>query len=275
MSGHPLFDLTGKVAVVNGGSGVLGSAIAQGLHDAGACVVVTGSTSEKVKRVAESLAHVECKAAAFTMNALDLDSVRDTCASIADEFQHIDILVNAIGGNRPEATVPPGESFFDLDTQALRDVVELNLFGGVIVPCQEFGRVMAKNPNGGSIINISSMAAAIPLTRVVGYSASKAAVDNFTKWLAVQFAQEIGAGLRVNAIAPGFFLTDQNRFLLTQKDGALTERGQQIVDHTPMGSFGNPEDLVGAAVWLASGASKFVTGIVVPVDGGFSAYSGV
>ena len=261
--------------MVNGGSGVLGAAIAQGLHDAGASVVVTGSTAEKVKRVAESLAHVECKAAAFTMNALDPDSVKDTCAAIADEFQHIDVLINAIGGNRPQATAAPGQTFFDLDAKALREVVELNLFGGVIMPCQEFGRVMASNPNGGSIINISSMAAAIPLTRVVGYSASKAAVDNFTKWLAVHLAQEIGAGLRVNAIAPGFFLTEQNKFLLTQEDGSLTERGQQIIDHTPMGSFGNPEDLVGTAVWLASPASKFVTGIVVPVDGGFSAFSGV
>ena len=174
------------------------------------------------------------------------------------------------------ATTSPEQTFFQLPADALSKVFNLNILAGTIVPCQVFGERMKDNPEGGSIVNISSMSAFAPLTRVPGYSAAKAAVSNFTQWLAVHFAQEYTKKLRVNAIAPGFFLTEQNRFLLTdEKTGELTARGKTIIDHTPMGEFGKPEDLVGVSVWLASDASRFVTGIVVPIDGGFSAFSGV
>jgi len=174
------------------------------------------------------------------------------------------------------ATTSPEQSFFDLPGDALRMVVDLNLVGGVIVPSQVFVKCMLDNPEGGSIINVSSMNAFRPLTRIPGYSAAKAAVSNFTQWLAVHLAQDYSPALRVNAIAPGFFLTEQNRFLLTDKEtGAPTARGECIIGHTPMARYGAPEDLVGAVVWLASDASKFVTGIVLPIDGGFSAFSGV
>jgi NAD(P)-dependent dehydrogenase (short-subunit alcohol dehydrogenase family) len=187
----------------------------------------------------------------------------------------VDIMVSAAGGNLKEATTSDELSFFDLKLDALEKVIALNLFGGAILPAQVFGRTMAENPEGGSIINISSMNAFTPLTRIPGYSAAKAAVSNFTQWLSVHFAQEYNKNLRVNALAPGFFLTRQNHFLLLDADEKLTERGASIISHTPMSRFGNPEDLIGVCIWLAGDSSKFVTGIVVPIDGGFSAFSGV
>ncbi|MFN3763434.1 MAG: SDR family oxidoreductase, partial [Anaerolineae bacterium] len=185
-----------------------------------------------------------------------------------------DILVNLTGGNVPEATVGPDRPFFDLPPEALERVVALNLFGGAVLPCQVFAQQMVEKGEG-VIINIASMAALRPLTRVVGYAAAKAAVVNFTQWLAVHLAQEYSPRIRVNAIAPGFFLTRQNRYLLLDEGGNLTPRGQAILAHTPMGRFGAPEDLIGTVVWLASPASRFVTGAVIPVDGGFNAYAGV
>jgi len=188
----------------------------------------------------------------------------------------VDVLVNCVGGNRPDATIIETDAFFSMDPEAIRSVIDLNLFGGAILPCQVFGQAMAESGAGGSIINVSSMSAIRPLTRIIGYSAAKAAVNSFTQWLAVHLARGGRADIRVNALAPGFFLTEQNRFLLTdEKTGDLSARGKTIVEHTPMGRFGDPDDLAGATVWLASDASKFVTGIVVPVDGGFSAFSGV
>ena len=184
------------------------------------------------------------------------------------------MLVNAAGGNDPKATTSSTQKFFDLTPQAMRGVVDLNLMGTVL-PCQVFGKMMAER-GSGAILNISSMAGIRPLTRIAAYAAAKAAVANFTQWLAVHLAQEYSPNIRVNAIAPGFFLTEQNRFLLTDgKSGELTERGKAIIAHTPMGRFGNPQDLLGAALWLLSPAASFVTGAVVPIDGGFSAYSGV
>jgi NAD(P)-dependent dehydrogenase (short-subunit alcohol dehydrogenase family) len=195
---------------------------------------------------------------------------------VAEEVGAIDILVNGAGGNQKAATTSPDLPFFDLPLDAMRKVIDLNFFGGAFLTSQVFAKGMVKNPSGGIILNISSMNALRPLTRIPGYSAAKAAVSNFTQWLAVHLAQEHNTKLRVNAIAPGFFLTDQNRFLLTDKDtGELTARGRTIIGHTPMGRFGEAEDLVGTAVWLCSDAARFVTGIVVPVDGGFSAFSGV
>jgi len=216
------------------------------------------------------------KAKGYEVDAMNIDSLKGVCAEILKEFGAVNILVNAVGGNMKEATTSETQSFFDLPNAALRKVVDLNLMAGAILPSQIFGREMANSSDDGSIINISSMNYYRPLTRTPGYSAAKAAVSNFTQWLAVDMAQVYGEKIRVNAIAPGFFLTDQNRFLLTDPaTGELKPRGNKIIQHTPMGRFGQPADLIGTLIWLASDASKFVTGITVPVDGGFSSYSGV
>jgi NAD(P)-dependent dehydrogenase (short-subunit alcohol dehydrogenase family) len=210
------------------------------------------------------------------LDVFDRVSIEGCRDAIYDAYGRVDILFNCVGGNMRGATTSPDLSFFDLPEDALRRVIDLNLIGGVIVPTQVFGSRMKDQDGGVSIVNVSSMNALRPLTRIPGYSAAKAAVSNFTQWLAVHLAQEYGPHLRVNAIAPGFFLTEQNRYLLTDADsGELTPRGRQIIDHTPLGAFGEPDDLAGVAVWLASEASRFVTGVVVPIDGGFSAYSGV
>jgi len=270
------FDLTGKTAVVTGGSGVLGAAIAEGLAAAGARVAITGRTREKVEAVASAIQESGGTATGYVVEAPTRENLHACCEQVRDAWGRVDILVNSVGGNTKEATTSPEHSFFDLNTDALRKVVDLNLLDGAITPCQVFGEAMAELGNGGSIINISSMAAMQPLTRIPGYSAAKAAVDNFTQWLAVNLAQECDHRIRVNAIAPGFFLTEQNRFLLLDEaSGHPTDRGKSIIDHTPMGRYGSPEDLVGAALWLASDASLFVTGTVIAVDGGFSAYAGV
>lgn len=266
-----LFRLDGRVAVVVGGTGVLGGAIARALGEAGAKVAIVGRKSPEA--AAAKLAADGVTAQGFTADAMDRVALESARTAIVAALGEPDILVNAAGGNAPEATAGPDRSFFDLPLAGLEKVVALNLFAGAVLPCQVFGKAMADR--GGSIINIGSMAAERPLTRVVGYAAAKAAVANFTRWLAVTMARDHGAKLRVNAIAPGFFLTDQNRFLLTKPEGGMTERGASIIAHTPMNRFGDPGDLAGAAVWLAGDASAFVTGTVIPVDGGFSAFSGV
>ncbi|MCX6049145.1 MAG: SDR family oxidoreductase [Chloroflexi bacterium] len=268
-----LFSLQGKVALVTGGTGVLGGAIAHGLAAAGAKVVILGRRGGKADEVVATIKANGGEALATAADVLDtaqLASARDT---VLNQWGHIDILVNAAGGNSPEATVAPDGSFFAMKQEAFGKILDLNLMGTVL-PSQVFGEVMAK-AGSGSVINISSMAAQRPLTRVVGYAAAKAAIDNFTRWLALEMCMKYGPGLRVNAIAPGFFVGEQNRGFLLNKDNTLSPRGQQIVSHTPMGRFGEPEELIGAAVWLCSDAARFVTGIVVPVDGGFSAYAGV
>jgi NAD(P)-dependent dehydrogenase (short-subunit alcohol dehydrogenase family) len=186
----------------------------------------------------------------------------------------VDILINGAGGNKKEATTSPDLSFFDLPADAVQWVFNLN-FIGTLLPCQVFGKVMAEREEG-IILNVSSMNAFRPLTRIPAYSAAKAAVSNFTQWLAVHISQEYSPNIRVNAIAPGFFLTEQNRFLLTDEEtGELTPRGRTIIDHTPMGRFGHPDDLIGTVLWLLSPGAAFVHGVVVPVDGGFSAFGGV
>ena len=273
---YNLFDLKGKTAVVTGGGGVLGGAIAAGLAEAGASVAVADLLPEMAEQCARRISGAGGHARGYAMDVFDVDSIRKCCDAVVRDFGSVDILVNGVGGNMKGATTAPEQSFFQIPADALNKVMDLNLTGGVIVPSQIFVQAMLKNEHGGSIINISSMNAFRPLTRIPGYSAAKAAVSNFTQWLAVHLAQEYSSMLRVNAIAPGFFLTEQNRFLLTDKDsGALTDRGKTIINHTPMGRFGNPDDLVGAAIWLASDAARFVTGVVLPVDGGFSAFSGV
>ncbi|RMF82877.1 MAG: SDR family oxidoreductase [Chloroflexi bacterium] len=268
-----LFSLQGKVAIVTGGTGVLGGAMTHGLAAAGAKVGVLGRRAEKAQTVADAIIASGGEAMALPADVLQSESLHTACQHIIDAWGRIDILINAAGGNMPDATIFGELTFFDMTEDALNQVVQLNLNGSVL-PSQVFGEVMVEQESG-VIINISSMAAQKILTRVIGYSAAKAAIDNYTKWLAVELATKYGAGLRVNAIAPGFFIGEQNRSFLLNDDNTLTERGQQIIDHTPMGRFGEPDELVGTAVWLASDAARFVTGIVVPVDGGFSAFSGI
>ncbi|MDD4765792.1 MAG: SDR family oxidoreductase [Atribacterota bacterium] len=267
------FSLKGKNAVITGGAGILGSVIARGLGYAGANIIIADIVD--TKPLVEELQKEGIDSKGYYLDAMDIEKIKEGKEEITKDFNRIDILLNAAGGNQKGATTSPEQSFFDLPAKALEKVVGLNLFGGAILPSQVFGKEMLKNEEGGSIINISSMAAFRPLTKVLGYSAAKAAVSNFTQWLAVHFAQEYNPKLRVNAIAPGFFLTTQNKYLLTNEDGSLTKRGELVIAHTPAGKFGDPEDLIGACVWLASDNANFVTGIVVPIDGGFSAFSGV
>jgi len=272
------FDLTGKTAVVLGGSGVLGAALSKGLAFAGAKVAVCGTGLQKAQIVVNEITEAGFIAAAYSVDATKKESLAKLCQEVVKDFGGVDILVNGVGGNRKEAstnpTLTPPVSFFDLSADAIEQVMLLNVMAGAIIPSQVFGKIMIGT--GGVIINITSMAAFKPLTRIPGYAAAKAAVSNFTQWLAVDLAKTVGPEIRVNAIAPGFFLTEQNRFLLTDEEtGALSARGKTIIEHTPMNRFGNPDDLVGTLLWLASDASRFVTGIVVPVDGGFSAFSGV
>lgn len=266
-----LFSLDGRVAVVTGGGGALGSAMARGLADAGARVAVLGRTQETLQRTVDAIG----TDAGFAVIADVLDETRLVAArdAVLARWGRIDILVNAAGGNVAEAVVPPGGDVFGIPTTAFRRVFDLNLMGSVL-PTQVFGPSMAEGGEG-SVVNVSSMAADRAITRVAGYSAAKGAVDNYTRWLAVELARRHGTALRVNAVAPGFFLGEQNRRLLTNEDGSLTDRGETIVRLTPVGRFGEADELVGTVVWLASRASRFVTGIVVPVDGGFSAWSGV
>lgn len=268
-----LFSLAGKVAVVTGSTGVLGGAMARGLAAAGAKVAIMGRRAERAAEVAQAINDAGGTAMPLPADVLNQEELAAARQNLLDAWGTCDILINAAGGTVQEAIVYGDRTFFDLSRDAFDQVVALNLTGSVL-PSQTFGEIMAQNRTG-SIINISSMTSQRPLTRVIGYNAAKAAIDNYTKWLAVEFAQKYGPGLRVNAIAPGFFLGDQNRALLINPDGALTPRGQLIVDHTPMARFGEPEELIGAAVWLCSEGARFVTGIVVPVDGGFMAFGGV
>ena len=270
-----LFDLSGRVAVVTGATGTLGGEMARGLARAGARVGVLG---RREGRAAEAVAEIEDaggKAMALPADVLDREQLVAARDAITGRWGRPDILVNAAGGNVPEATVSGGSEVFGLPEEALRRVLDLNLIGTVL-PSQVFGEAMARGPHTeGSIVNVSSMAAQRPLTSVVGYAAAKAAVENFTRWMAVELARKHGAGLRVNAISPGFFLGEQNRAMLVNEDGSLTERGRKIVEHTPAGRFGEAEELLGILIWLCSPSARFVTGVVVPVDGGFSAFSGV
>lgn len=273
---YNLFNLKGKTAVVTGGGGVLGGAIAAGLADAGAAVAVCDLLPDMADKCAQKITGAGGVAKGYAVDVFTPETVQQCRDAVLRDFGTVDILVNGVGGNMKGATTAPEQTFFQIPTEALIKVMDLNLVGGVIVPSQIFLQAMLKNADGGVVINISSMNAFRPLTRIPGYSAAKAAVSNFTQWLAVHLAQEYSPLLRVNAIAPGFFLTEQNRYLLTDKEnGELTDRGRTIINHTPMNRFGNPDDLVGAAIWLASDAARFVTGIVLPVDGGFSAFSGV
>ena len=269
-----MYDFTGMSVTITGGAGILGGELACSLVGMGANVAVLDRSPEMAERLIHRWEPARGRAIIVYGDVLDPEIMQQTAERILDEFGRIDCLINAAGGNNPRATTSADLSFLDILPDAFRFVFDLNLIG-TIIPSQVFGRYMAKQ-GSGNILNVSSMNAFRPLTRIPAYSAAKAGVSNFTQWLAVHIAQEYSPNIRVNAIAPGFFLTDQNRFLLTDKEtGELTERGQAIIDHTPMGRFGDPEDLLGTMMWLLSPASAFVTGIVVPIDGGFSAFSGV
>jgi len=268
------FDLTGKVAVITGGAGILCREMARQLAESGVSVAILDLFGDKAEKVAEEITAKGGRAIGVQADVLDKNSLINARDRVLKEFGRVDILINGAGGNKKEATTSDDMSFFDIPLEALQWVFNLN-FMGTVLTTQVFGRVMAEQ-GSGSIINISSMSSLTPLTRVVGYSAAKAAVNNFTQWIAVYMNQNYSTNIRVNAIAPGFLLTQQNYYLLVdEKTGQDTERGKAIKKNTPMGRYGKPEELIGAIIWLASDASSFVNGVVIPIDGGFSAFSGV
>ncbi|MEA3334888.1 MAG: SDR family oxidoreductase [Chloroflexota bacterium] len=271
------YDFSGKTVIITGGGGVLGGEMACALVGCNANVAILDRDLGLAKQVfhrIEMMGDVKGKAAVVYADVLEMGTLVRAVETIRQEFGNVHALINAAGGNRPEATTSADLQFFDLPISAMQFVFELNILG-TILPSQAFGRVMAEQ-NEGVVLNMSSMSAFQPLTRVPAYSAAKAGINSFTQWLAVHMAQEYSPQIRVNAIAPGFFLTHQNRFLLTDEEtGELTDRGRTIIEHTPMGRFGDPVDLLGTVLWLLSDASAFVTGVVVPIDGGYSAFSGV
>lgn len=268
-----LFDVRGRTAVITGGSGYFGRAMALALAQAGAQVAILGRHVETAQTVAETIQAAGGSALGIACDVLSRASLEQSREQIQSAFGPVDMLINAAGGNSPAATTSTEQRFFDLDAEAANHVFGLN-FTGTFQSCQVFGRGMAERGQG-CIVNVTSMSGLRPLTRVPAYSAAKAAIVNFTQWLAVHMAQEYNPAIRVNALAPGFFLTEQNHYLMVDADGKMTPRGQAIIDHTPMGRLGLPQDLLGTLLWLVSPASTFVTGTVIPVDGGFSSFSGV
>jgi NAD(P)-dependent dehydrogenase (short-subunit alcohol dehydrogenase family) len=270
-----MFEVSGKSIVITGGGGVLGGFLAKELARLGGKIAVLDIDEKSSGRIVEEIIKARGKAIALKCNVLEKQSLLEAREKVLKEFGKIDALLNAAGGNNPKATTEDEQfsetvvkSFFNLETEGLQFVLDLNVLSTILA-----SQVFAEKMNAGSvIINFSSMNSFRPLTKIPAYSAAKAAVSNFTQWLANYLAKK---QIRVNAIAPGFFLTKQNEFLLTNPDGSLTDRGKKILAHTPMERFGKPEDLLGTIAWLLSEESKFVTGIIVPIDGGFSAYSGV
>lgn len=270
---NTIFSLEGKKIAFSGATGVLGTTMSKYLAEQGAEVIILGRTSAKVEELVSEITQNQGKAWGYICDVTDEQSVGNAAEEIEKDHGYLDILINAAGGNMPGAVIRPDQELSDLDLDSLRKVMDLNYLGTGI-PSKILFPLMLKKGKG-NILNISSMAASRPMTRVLGYASAKAAIDNFTKFLSVELCSKHGPEFRVNAIAPGFFLTEQNRTLLTETDGSLTGRGNQIITHTPMNRFGKPEDLLGALHWLCADASAFVTGTIVPVDGGFSAYSGV
>lgn len=268
-----LFNTRDKVAIITGGSGVLGSKMAEGLLNVGVKVVLLGRNEEKLDSIVKSLSGTDKEVIGLVCDVLNEENIKSVKTEVIKKYKHIDILINAAGGHVSGAVIGVDQNIFDLKIKEFEKVTELNL-DGTVLPTLIFAKSMAER-GSGSIINISSMATQRAISRAVGYSAAKAAVENFTRWLAVELAQKFGSGIRVNAIAPGFFITEQNRNILTNQDGSLTERGKTITNITPFKRFGLPDELIGTILWLASDASKFVTGTIIPVDGGFNAYSGV
>ena len=271
MSRH-LFDLDGRVAAVSGGYGILGGVLASSLAAAGCKVAVIGRKREAAEEKAASIRSAGGEAIAVVADVIDEPAIRGACDEIVHAWGQVDILINAAGGNVPAAR-NDNRSVFDVPMTAFDEVMRLNLHG-TVVPTMVFGRAMAER-GAGCIVNISSMAATQSLTGVLGYSIAKAGVESLTRWLSMDLARRYGSGMRVNAVAPGFFLGNQNRALLVNEDGSYTPRGRTVIDRTPMGRFGRAEELIGPVHWLCSDAASFVTGVVVPVDGGFSVFSGV
>ena len=269
--------LRDKIAVVTGGTGVLGSNVSQGLLEAGATVIVVGSRQETVDKALGKLKPVaeanNTSVTGFVCNMLDHDAITELTAKVKEQFKRVDILVNAAGGNVAGANIMDDMHVYESDMDALKKVVDLNLWG-TVYPCLSFGKIMAEQKSG-SIINVSSMAAYDALSRVMGYAIAKEGVNALTKWLAQDFARKYGDKIRVNAIAPGFFIGEQNRKALLNEDGSLTERSHKVLNKTPMGRFGDISELNGIVRFLASDEASFVTGAIIPVDGGFSSFSGV
>ncbi len=269
-----LFDVRGMVVIITGGGGVLCSELARGLARAGARVALLDINEQAARAVADEIGAAGGETLVVPGDVLDRESLQRARSLVLERWGTIDALINGAGGNRPEATTGPEQSFFSLPPEAFERVLDLNLIG-IVLPSQVFGEFMAEK-GAGVILNIASITVMRPLTRIPAYSAAKAAVANFTQWLATHISQEYTPGVRVNAIAPGFFLTHQNRYLLTdQETGEPTARGRSIVAHTPLGRYGEPRELLGAVLWLLSPAGGFVHGAVIPVDGGFCACSGV
>lgn len=266
-----IFNLKGKIALITGGAGVLGSNFANVLAQQGVIVGIVSQSIEKANNAVQNIENNGGKAFAVQANVLNKEELEKARDFIVEKYGRLDILINAAGGNMPGATISPDQAIFDMKVDDLQKVVDLNIIG-TMLPSQVFSELFAQQKSG-NIINISSASAQRPLTRVVGYSASKAAIDNFTQWMAVELAQKYGEGIRVNAISPGFFIGEQNKALLLTPEGKLTPRGEKIIEHTPMGRFGTPEDIDGALLFLCSDMSKFVTGTILKVDGGFAATS--
>ena len=268
-----IFNLRGKTALITGGGGVLAGAIGMGLAKAGVNVVLAGRRKENTLANTEKILEAGGEASYALMDALQRDTIEETCNFVLSKYGQIDILVNAAGGNVPGATIQPGQSVFKMNIDDFEKVSDLN-YKATVLPTLEVGKIMEKQ-GSGSVITISSMAAMRAITRIIGYSAAKAAVANFTQWMAMEMGMKCGGKIRVNAIAPGFFIGDQNRALLTNPDGSYTERGETVIRNTPMGRFGEADELISAVLFLASDAASFVTGIILPVDGGFNFFSGV
>jgi NAD(P)-dependent dehydrogenase (short-subunit alcohol dehydrogenase family) len=268
-----IFSIKGKVVVITGAGGVLGGSIAKSLSEAGAKIVVLDIRPENTAQKIEELKSAGGEAIGFVCNVLDMNSLHETASKIVAQWKRIDILINCAGGNIPGATLSPEQNVFDMKIEDWEKVTCLNQ-NGTVYPCLAFGKIMSEQKEG-SIINISSMATYSAITRVPGYSVAKTGINIFTKWLATELAQKFGEGIRVNAIAPGFFIGDQNRAILINPDGSLTERSKKVLAKTPMGRFGDITELNGAVQFLCSPAASFITGTILPVDGGFSAFSGV
>ena len=267
------FDVSGKTAVITGAAGIICSVMARELARKGVRVALLDLFDQKAQQIADEINAEGGVAIACQANVLDKESLLKARSYVLEHFGSVDILINGAGGNKKEATTGPDARFFDIPVDALRWVFDLNVMGSVLTT-QVFGELFAESGKG-NVINIASMASILPLTNTVAYSGAKAAVSNFTQWMAVHFNQNYSKDIRVNAIAPGFLLTDQNRFLMQKEDGSPTARGQKVLDKTPMGRYGEPEELAGVVIWLCSNAASFVNGAIIPIDGGFSAYWGV
>lgn len=270
---NSLFSIKEKVVVITGGAGVLGGSLALYLVENGAKVVILGRNKESLNKMLDEIKKVGSDVVGYSCDVLVQSEIEDVKAKIIELWGKVDVLINCAGGNLPGATIGENQNVFDLDMSDFRKVSELNL-DGTVIPTLVFAKEMS-NQGFGSVINMSSMAAISAITRVVGYSTSKAAIDIFTKWMATELSLKFSDKIRVNAVAPGFFIGNQNRALLTNSDGSFTNRGETIIKNTPMKRFGNADELNGAVHWLISDAATFVTGAIIPVDGGFSAFSGV